>query len=62
MSSLVLCAEEIKPIVEKLVAEYPANLSEVDPERIIYVKSQGKRGIASIKAVSTPYDLVMKYK
>ena len=54
--SATLCTEDIRPLVEKLVAAYPNNLQEVDPNRLIYVKGNGKRRPVSLAAVKPPYD------
>jgi predicted metallopeptidase len=57
-----LCTDEIRPLVEKLVAAYPSNLSEIDPSRLIYIKGKGKRRAASISAIKSPYDLFVNQK
>jgi len=60
--SVVLCVEEVKPIVEKLVTMFPENLGEIDPERIVFVKGKGKFRPATISSVKNPWDLCTKYK
>ena len=62
--SEVLCSEEIQPLVEKLVAAFPENLSEVDPTRIVYVRKDAKRARrpVEIASVGTPYNLLIPHK
>lgn len=60
--SITLCTEDIKPLVEKLVAAFPENLSEVDPSRIIYIRGKGKRRPTSFSSIKSPYDLFVKQK
>lgn len=62
MSSLVLCTEEVKPIVEKLIQRFGQNLSEVDVDRIVFVKGNGKKRPVSLTTIRSPYDLFVKYK
>ena len=57
-----LCTEDVKPIVDQLCSEFPTNLSEVDPGRILYVRKNGKKSPTSLKAVANPWDLCTKYK
>ena len=58
----VLASDEVQPIVEKLVLEYPTNLSEIDPSRMIYVRGKGKRRPVTIASVKEPYSLVMSQR
>lgn len=58
----VLASNELKPVVEKLIKAFPTNLGHIDPARIIYVRSPGKKRAATIRALSSPYDLVLDYK
>ena len=58
----VLASEEFQPLVEKLVEEYPNNLTEIIPERMIFVRGKGKRRPVTIKSVPEPFDLVTKYR
>ncbi len=60
--SATLCTEDIQPLVERLIAEYPTNLSEVDPTRILFLKGKGKQRPVTIKSVKNPWDLCTKYK
>lgn len=60
--SATLCTEDIQPLVEKLLTEYPQNLSEVDPSRILFLKGKGKRRPVTITSVKNPWDLCTKYK
>lgn len=60
--SAVLASAEIKPLVEKLVEAYPTSLAGIDPERIVYVRSPGKKKPAIIKTIPSPYDLFVDYK
>lgn len=60
--SATLCTDEIRPIVEQLVQEYPTNLSEIDPDRILYLRKKGKKKATSFSAVRNPWDLCTKYK
>jgi len=62
MSSVTLCTEEVKPLVEKLMAAYPSNLAEVDVERIVFLRGNGKRRPVTIAAIKSPYDLFVNYK
>lgn len=62
MASLTLCTEEVKPIVEKLVQRFGQNLSEVDPDRMVFVKGNGKKRPVTLTAIKSPYDLFVKYK
>jgi len=57
-----LASEDIQPIVEKLVQEYPQNLAEVEPSRIIFTRGKGKRRPVTIKSVPEPFDLVTNYR
>jgi len=57
--SVVLASSEIKPIVEKLVDQYPTTLGHIDPERIIYLRQPGKKKAATMKSVTSPYDLFL---
>lgn len=60
--SASLCTEDILPIVEKLTEAYPTNLSEVDPDRILFLRKQkGKRAV-TLSPVRNPWDLCTKYK
>jgi len=58
----VLASSEVKPLVDKLVKAFPANLGHVDPSRIVYVRSPGKKRAAGIKGISAPYNLFVDYK
>lgn len=58
--SAVLASSELKPIVKKLVQTFPTSLGHIDPDRIVYVRSPGKRRAATLKAVPTPYDLFVQ--
>ena len=60
--SVVLCSDEIRPLVEKLIETYPTNLAEVDPSRLLYVRSNGKRRPVGLSAVRSPWDLCTKFK
>jgi predicted metallopeptidase len=60
--SVTLCTQELKPLVEKLVKAYPQNLSEVDPDRILYLKGKGKRRPVTISSVKNPWDLCTTFK
>ena len=61
--AVLLASDEIKPLVEKLVEAYPNNLANIDVERIIFLKNtNGKKKGAGIKAVPSPYDLVVNHK
>lgn len=60
--SAVLASSEIKPIVAKLVKEYPTNLGHIDPEKIIYIRSPGKKKAAIVKGIPQPYDLFIDEK
>lgn len=59
MSDCQIATSEIKPIVEKLIEKYPTNLAEVDADRIIYVRAPGKKRAVTIRAVPSPFDLVI---
>jgi hypothetical protein len=60
--SVTLCTEDIRPLVEKLVAAYPNNLQEVDPNRLIYVKGNGKKRPVSLSPVKPPYDSLLSQR
>jgi hypothetical protein len=60
--SVSLCTEEVKPIVDKLISTFPANLSEIDPDRIVFLRGNGKRRPVTLAAIKSPYDLFVKYK
>lgn len=62
MSSVTLCTEEVKPLVEKLINAYPSNLSEVDVDRVVFLRGNGKRRPVTIAAIKSPYDLFVNYK
>lgn len=57
-----LCTDEIKPLVEKLVNAHPVNLTEVDPDRILFLRGKGKRKPVTIATVRNPWDLVTSFK
>lgn len=62
MSSVSLCTEEVKPLVERLCSRFPDNLSEIEPNRIVYLRGNGKRRPVTISAIRSPYDLFVNYK
>lgn len=59
---MTLCTEDVLPLVERLVAAFPDNLSEIDPSRIVYIRGKGKRRPTSLTAVKAPYDMLIKHK
>lgn len=62
MSSVSLCTEEVKPLVERLCNRFPDNLSEIEPHRIVYLRGNGKRRPVTLSAIKSPYDLFVNYK
>lgn len=61
--SLELCSDELKPMVAKLISEFKTNLGHIDEDRIIYVKNiKGKKRVACLQAVGTPYNLFVGEK
>lgn len=59
MADCQIATSEVKPIVEKLLAQFPTNLAEVDADRIIYIRAPGKKKAVTIRAVPSPFDLVL---
>lgn len=62
MSECFIATSEVKPIVEKLIEKYPINLSEVDPEGIIYIRAPGKKRAVTIRSIPSPFDLVLSQR
>lgn len=60
--SIVLCTEEIQPIVDKLIAHHPLSLSEVDSSRVLLLRGKGKRRPVTIASVRAPWNLCTAYK
>lgn len=54
---------ELKDIVDKLVGEYSVALAEVQSNRILYLKSDGKsKRVAKLASIKVPHPSVTPYR